>query len=126
MRPMTYFTGIGFDSTNSAENSGRSLSCIDLADATFPFIAFLTRSDMSAGQQLLATEITPSAPMQVRARVSESSPLRTSNPFGRRLMMSWIWAMLPLASLTPSMPSTSARRMSVSAETLDPVLPGML
>ena len=40
--------------------------------------------------------------------------------------MSWIWAMFPLASLTPSMPSISASLIMVSEVMLDPVLPGML
>ncbi len=97
-----------------------------LAAATFPLLALLTRSDIMAGQQLLATEITPSPPRQVIARVRESSPLRTSKPSGRRMSMFSICAILPLASLTPEIPSTSAKRMSVSAVMFDPVLPGTL
>ena len=64
--------------------------------------------------------------MLMRARVMLSSPLRTSNPSGLLAMMFWIWAMLPLASFTPTIPGSSASLSMVSTLMLEPVLPGML
>ena len=126
MLPITYLMGMGLDSQKRAPNRGSSLLCMALATSKSPDAALETSSDIRPGQQLEATDITPSAPMLISARVRPSSPLRTANPSGLRARICCIWDMLPLASLTPAMPGSSARRMRTSVPMLDPVLPGML
>ena len=80
---------------------------------------------ISFGATFDVTAITPRPPAATTGRVIRSSPEKTAKS-GAPAMTSWICAIDPLASFTPTMFRTRERRTSVSGSRFDAVRPGML
>src|SRR6185369_5787755 len=125
-RLAAYFTGPGLDSQNIASCSGVSRSLIAIAVLTSPLRQAPCISDSARGATLALTEMQPSPLWARKAITVASSPESMQNSLGIASLVRTGRARSLVASLTPTMFGSLARRAMVSTDMSTTLRPGML
>ena len=121
------FTGIGFTSQKSASHRPIARSCSFLLPATSPSRNFWQISWVCFGATLDSTEITPIPPSDMIGTIWSSLPEYRSTLSPARDISLAICPILPLASLMPTIFSTSVHSLAaVCGWMLHPVRLGTL
>ena len=118
--------GAGEDSQNMSRCNACSSSLSLRAPLTSPSKAQRHIAANFLGATLPVTVITPSPPQSMNAMAVESSPEYRAKSSGARRTKSQARAMLPVASFSPTMCSSSATRSAVSLLMSTTVRPGTL